>query len=285
MAADSLVELDDFGSLVDLAVQRILVSDEVAATKFRSGAPVEDLLRERQVLAEAGRRAVQLGLDRELAIRFVRRQIYASKIVQSGLLARWQAHPEQAPSTTPDLQSIRERLDQLDEQLLEQLRCTRAIHRLASLCRRLREVRIPVGRRAPSRRTAPPRAPPRDRVALLGRVSRQRLPSRGRGEGAGRTCGRRAKGRRFLSRPAPSHLRFFSSHLGFFSSRSVGKKRHDPRDESADHGSGHVAPELFGTARRATDPRRPTPRTSRASRPHSAGSLRSACGGRRAAPG
>ena len=144
MAADSLVEPDDFGSLVDLAVQRILVSDEVAATKFRSGAPVEDLLRERQVLAEAGRRAVQLGLDQELAIRFVRSQIYASKIVQSGLLARWQAHPEQAPSTTPDLQSIRERLDQLDEQLLEQLRCTRATHRLASLCRRLRDLRIPV---------------------------------------------------------------------------------------------------------------------------------------------
>ncbi|HZE00884.1 MAG TPA: gamma subclass chorismate mutase AroQ [Pseudonocardiaceae bacterium] len=144
MAADSLVEPDDFGSLVDLAVQRILVSDEVAATKFRSGAPVEDLLRERQVLAEAGRRAVQLGLDQELAIRFLRSQIYASKIVQSGLLARWQAHPEQAPSTTPDLQSIRERLDQLDEQLLEQLRCARGTHRLASLCHRLRELRIPV---------------------------------------------------------------------------------------------------------------------------------------------
>src|SRR5947209_19067176 len=74
----------------------------------------------------------------------------------------------------------------------------------------------PRGRRAPSRRTAPPRAPPRDRVALLGRVSRQRLPSRGRGEGAGRTCGRRAKGR-VLSRAAPSQLRFFSSRLWFFS--------------------------------------------------------------------
>jgi hypothetical protein len=60
MAVDSLVGLDDFGSLVELAVQRILVSDEVAATKFRSGAPVEDLLRERQVLAEAGRRAAQI---------------------------------------------------------------------------------------------------------------------------------------------------------------------------------------------------------------------------------
>lgn len=105
-----------------------LVSDEVAATKLRSGAPVEDLLRKRQVLAKAGRRAVQMGLDRELAIRFSRSQIYASKIVQSGLLARWQAHPEEAPSTAPDLRSIRERLDQLDEQL----RCTRATHRLAS---------------------------------------------------------------------------------------------------------------------------------------------------------
>jgi chorismate mutase len=74
----------------------------------------------------------------------LRSQIYASKIVQRGLLARWQAHPEQAPSTAPDLQSIRERLDQLDEQLLEQLRCTQATHRLASLYRRLQEMRIPV---------------------------------------------------------------------------------------------------------------------------------------------
>jgi chorismate mutase len=144
MAADPLVEPDDFGSLVDLAVQRILVSDEVAANKFHSGAPVEDLLRERQMLAEAGRRAVQLGMDPELAIRFVSSQIDASKIVQSGLLARWQAHPEQAPSTAPDLQSIRERLDQLDEQLLDQPRCSRSTHRLASLCRRLPEVRMPV---------------------------------------------------------------------------------------------------------------------------------------------
>jgi chorismate mutase len=144
MCADPLVERDDFGSLVDLAVQRILVSDDVAATKFRTGAPVEDLLRERQVLAEARRRAVQLGLDQELATSFVRSQIYASKIVQSGLLARWRTHPEQAPSTPPDLQSIRSRIDQLDERLLEELRRTRATHRLASLCRRLREVRIPV---------------------------------------------------------------------------------------------------------------------------------------------
>jgi chorismate mutase len=65
----------------------------MAATKFRSGAPVEDLLRERQVLAEAGRPAV-----------------------------------------------IRQRLDELTAQP----RSTQVTHRLASLCRRLQEVRIPV---------------------------------------------------------------------------------------------------------------------------------------------
>lgn len=145
MPVDSPVELDDFGSLVDLAVQRILVSDDVAATKYRSGAPVEDLLRERQVLAEAGRRAAQMGLDREFAIRFFRSQIDASKVVQRGMLARWQAHPEEAPSTSPDLQSIRERLDELTDQLLEQLRSTQVARRHTSLCRiRLHEARVPV---------------------------------------------------------------------------------------------------------------------------------------------
>jgi hypothetical protein len=39
MTVGYLLGLDDFGSLVDLAVHRILVSDEVAATKFRLGAP------------------------------------------------------------------------------------------------------------------------------------------------------------------------------------------------------------------------------------------------------
>ena len=144
MSVDSQVGPDDFGALVDLAVQRILVSDDVAATKFRSGAPVEDLLRERQMLTEASNRAVQMGLDRELAIGFLRSQICASKAVQRGMLARWQAHPEEAPSIAPDLQSIRERLDVLTEQLLEQLRRTQAADQLASLRRRLEEVRTPV---------------------------------------------------------------------------------------------------------------------------------------------
>jgi chorismate mutase len=143
MTVDSQAGLDDLDALVDLAVQRILLSDDVAATKFRSGAPVEDLLRERRLLAEADRRAVKMGLDREMAVRFLRSQMSASKTVQWGLLARWQEHPEEAPSTVPDLQIVRERLDELTEQLLEHLRCTQG-HGHVSLRRRLEEVRIPV---------------------------------------------------------------------------------------------------------------------------------------------
>jgi chorismate mutase len=145
MSVDSSVEFADFGSLVDLAVQRILVSDEVAATKFWTGTPVEDPLRERQVLAEAGRRAVQMGLDRELTIRFFRSQIDASKVVQRGMLARWQAHPDLAPTMPPDLQAIRSRLDALTGQMLEQLRATQALRRHSSSCRTLlSDARVPV---------------------------------------------------------------------------------------------------------------------------------------------
>jgi hypothetical protein len=66
---------------------------------------VEDLLRERQVLAkvlaEAGRRTVQMGLDWEPAFRFLRTQIYASTIVQRELLARWQIQNRRRPPPRP----------------------------------------------------------------------------------------------------------------------------------------------------------------------------------------
>ena len=62
---------------------------------------MEDLLRERQVLAEAGRRTVQMGLDWGPAFRFLRSQIYASTIVQRELLARWQIQNRHRPPPRP----------------------------------------------------------------------------------------------------------------------------------------------------------------------------------------
>jgi hypothetical protein len=159
------------------------------------------------------------GLDQELAIRFVKSQIYASKIVQSGLLARWQAHPEQAPSTA------------------------------RSLCRRLREVRNPVAAvhhlDALHHRALVPRP------SGPARLSEPSAAPVARSRGG---CGSHVRAPRevdagFCRDPHKSSpLLFVSSSL--LSSRSVGKKRRDPRDESADHGS--VTLPLSSSAREAS---------------------------------
>ena len=80
--------------LVDLAARRLLVSDRVAAG---------------------------LGLDTERAVRFFEDQIAASKVVQRGLFARWRENPGEAPTSPPDLATIRAELDQLTRQLLARL--------------------------------------------------------------------------------------------------------------------------------------------------------------------
>ncbi|MFI1094846.1 chorismate mutase [Streptomyces sp. NPDC020917] len=112
------------GPLVDLVVQRLRVSDDVAAAKFRAGSPIDDPARERQVLDQVRRQAGVLGLDPVSTTAFFQDQITASKVVQRGLLARWSAHPEEAPTTPPDLGQIRTRLDRLTVDMLRGLRGT-----------------------------------------------------------------------------------------------------------------------------------------------------------------
>ncbi|MET9268190.1 chorismate mutase [Kribbella sp. NPDC003557] len=110
-----------FGGLTELVVQRILVGDDVAASKYFSGKPVDDPVREQQILDSVRASAVQLGIDPDSTAAFFRAQIEASKVVQRGLLAYWAAHPGKAPTTGPDLNVIREELDALTTQLLTEL--------------------------------------------------------------------------------------------------------------------------------------------------------------------
>ncbi|MCS7476795.1 chorismate mutase [Umezawaea endophytica] len=112
------------GPLTDLAVERLRVGDDVAAAKFGTGAPIDDPAREQQVLDQVRRQAVALGLSPDAAAAFFRDQITASKVVQRGLFARWTAHPGEAPTTRPDLGTIRARLDRLTTALLQQLSTT-----------------------------------------------------------------------------------------------------------------------------------------------------------------
>jgi chorismate mutase len=109
------------GSLTELAVQRIEVGDLVAASKFGTDKPIEDPVREKQVLDAGRASAITLGLNPDETVSYFRDQIEASKIVQRGLFARWTAHPGEAPTTRPDLNEIRLKLDQLTTSLLTEL--------------------------------------------------------------------------------------------------------------------------------------------------------------------
>jgi chorismate mutase len=107
--------------LSELMIQRILIGDDVAASKYFSGKPVDDPVREQQILDSVRASAVQLGIDPDSTAAFFRPQIEASKVVQRGLLAYWAAHPSKAPTAGPDLNVIREKLDTLTTQLLAEL--------------------------------------------------------------------------------------------------------------------------------------------------------------------
>ncbi|PZG16923.1 chorismate mutase AroQ, gamma subclass [Nonomuraea aridisoli] len=116
--------LGRLGPLTDVVIERIRVSDDVAASKFGTDSPIEDPVREEQVLQQVRRQADAAGVDPDAAVAFFRDQITASKVVQKGLFARWTAHPEEAPTTRPDLGQIREQLDQLTTDLLQELKNT-----------------------------------------------------------------------------------------------------------------------------------------------------------------
>ena len=117
----------DLRELVDLAVQRIQLSDQVAAAKFGTPQPINDPAREQQLLDTVAKTAPDLGVDPGEAGRFVRDQIEASKIVQRGLSAAWMTHPQQRPRTRPNLTTqLRPQLNRITTNLLAALQASRA---------------------------------------------------------------------------------------------------------------------------------------------------------------
>ena len=126
--------LGALGPLTDLVIQRVRVSDDVAASKFGTDSPIEDPVREAQVLEQVRTQAEVSGVNPDAAVAFFQDQITASKAVQRGLFARWTAHPEEAPTTRPDLGPIRVQLDQLTTALLQELEDTQALREKPVAC-------------------------------------------------------------------------------------------------------------------------------------------------------
>lgn len=123
-------------ALADVAAQRVLISDQVAAAKFPDQA-IDAPAREQEELDAARKSAIEMGLDPDATVQFFRDQIAASKVVQHGLFAYWRANPAAAPTSKPDLGQIRVALDKITTELLTDLQQTQRI-RQAPACGALR---------------------------------------------------------------------------------------------------------------------------------------------------
>jgi chorismate mutase len=110
--------------LVDLVAQRLETADTVAAAKFGTDSPIEDPAREKVVLDTASTKATDQGIDADEVRTVFADQIQASKAVQYGLYSRWTAHPNEVPTTKPELGQVRPILDGITDALVRELAAT-----------------------------------------------------------------------------------------------------------------------------------------------------------------
>jgi chorismate mutase len=120
--------------VASLAAERLATADLVAAAKWGTDSPIDDPAREQQVLDSVAAQARQIGADPDEVRRIFRDQIEANKVVQRGLYRRWTAHPEQAPTTKPDLNVVRQQINRINTELVQTL-ADSAPARTAPSCR------------------------------------------------------------------------------------------------------------------------------------------------------
>ena len=99
--------IDRLHPLVETSARRLHIAEQVALAKWDSGAAVEDLPREAQVIRGAVRAGDSRGLDPTSISNFFKAQIEANKIIQYSLLADWRrsgrapAHRDSPNSSPP----------------------------------------------------------------------------------------------------------------------------------------------------------------------------------------
>jgi chorismate mutase len=127
--------IDRLHPLVETSARRLLIAEQVALAKWDSGAAVEDLPREAQVIRDAVRDGDSRGLDPTSISNFFKAQIEANKIIQYSLLADWRRSGK-APAHAPiDLvATIRPELDRVQTALIAELADTVVI-RASTTCR------------------------------------------------------------------------------------------------------------------------------------------------------
>lgn len=106
-------------ALVGLVATRLGLGVEVAAVKFGGGSPIEDPVREREILSWAARELDGAGSRHGAALAFFRDQIEAGKLIQRGLHERWHDRPGERPRTLRSLtDEIRPEIDAVNRRML-----------------------------------------------------------------------------------------------------------------------------------------------------------------------
>ena len=127
--------VDQLQPLVAITAQRLVIAEQVALAKWDSGAPVEDVSREAQVISDATKKAEARGLDQVSVSDFFKAQIEASKLVQYSSLAEWSRMGKAPDHNAINLaRSIRPKLDRVDTQLVSELAKIESVRERAS-CR------------------------------------------------------------------------------------------------------------------------------------------------------
>lgn len=118
--------------LVELVVQRLTLAQDIAAAKYGSGEPIDDPIRELEILESATRALNAMGLYQRIGLQFFRDQIEASKVIQRELHHRWHRHPEEVPAANPSLNAeVRPKLDHITMQIISQFKCMKEMPRFS----------------------------------------------------------------------------------------------------------------------------------------------------------
>ncbi|MFT4396207.1 gamma subclass chorismate mutase AroQ [Gordonia lacunae] len=113
--------------LTDAIAGRLALADTVAATKWASGAAIDDPAREQVVLDTVSQLALARDLDPAYVRSVFRDQIEASKTVQRGLFARWRLPGQTAPPATTDLGPVRTAINESTVAIVDELGAARGL--------------------------------------------------------------------------------------------------------------------------------------------------------------
>jgi chorismate mutase len=101
--------------------QRLALMHEVARWKWNTGKPITDPQRERELLQSVGERGRGKGLDPDLVRSFFAAQLEAARLVQQADFDRWKANKKKPFADTKSLAELRQRIDQLNSELIDAL--------------------------------------------------------------------------------------------------------------------------------------------------------------------